>query len=56
MNQQNTKEALVIHYFLTEKNNSDRELAEKTGVQISRVSNILAKYLKNKVVTYGTNS
>lgn len=55
MNQQNTKEALVIHYFLTESNNSDKAIAEKTGVQLSRVSNILAKYLKDKVINYGTN-
>ena len=56
MNQQNTKEALVIHYFLTEKNNSDREISEKTGVQITRVCKILSKYLKEKVVNYGTNN
>jgi DNA-binding MarR family transcriptional regulator len=50
MDQSKTKEALVLHYFLTEENNTMPNLSKLTGVNQSRVSTILNKYLKTKKI------
>ncbi|TVZ55609.1 hypothetical protein OD91_0864 [Lutibacter sp. Hel_I_33_5] len=44
------KEALVIHYFLTEQNNTQVRISELTGVKESRINTILNKYLKSKTI------
>jgi hypothetical protein len=50
MDQAKTKEALVLHYFLTEVNNTMPNISKLTGVNESRVSTILNKYLKSKTI------
>lgn len=52
MSLENGKEALVIHYFLTEHNNTSPTIAKKIDVDlsVSKVNAILTKYLKNKTI------
>jgi hypothetical protein len=50
MDQAKTKEALVLHYFLTEVENTMPNLSKLTGVKESRVKTILNKYLKTKII------
>ena len=41
------KKALVINYFLTEKDNSPENIALLTGISEDRVNRIITKYLHN---------
>jgi hypothetical protein len=50
MDQQNNKEALVVHYFLTEENNSVSAIATKLEITEHRVHVVINKYLKNKTI------
>lgn len=50
MEHKNKIDALVVHYFLTEKNNTTKIIAEKLDIKISRISGIIDKYLKTKII------
>jgi DNA-directed RNA polymerase specialized sigma subunit len=50
MDQAKTKEALVLHYYVWELNLTIPNISKLTGVNESRVSTILNKYLKSKKI------
>jgi hypothetical protein len=50
MNLENKKEALVLHHFLNDHNNTLAVIAKKVDLKLQRVNSILTKYLKNKTI------
>ena len=50
MEHQNNTEALVIHYFLTEKKNTVSVIANKLEITEHRAHVIINKYLNNKTI------
>lgn len=49
MSLENTKEVLVLDWFLTKKENSVKRIATEFGLTEHRVHQIINKYLDNKV-------
>lgn len=50
MNLENKKEALVLHHFLNDHNNTAPAIAQKLEIKRSRVDRIITKYLKLKII------
>lgn len=48
MSLENTKEVLVLDYFLTLRENSATNIAEKVGIPVHRVHKIINNHLKQK--------
>jgi DNA-binding CsgD family transcriptional regulator len=50
MNLESKKEALVIDFFLTNKNNTSTEIAKVFDLSLWTINNILNKYFKTKKI------
>tara|TARA_B100000809_G_scaffold71197_1_gene68817 strand:+ start:545 stop:703 length:159 start_codon:yes stop_codon:yes gene_type:complete len=50
MNLENKKEALVLHHFLNDQNNTAPAIASLLEIKRSRVDRIITKYLDQKTI------